>query len=205
MASDALLVSVHLPQVSATTTASAHFTDRLAICKQLEADSNSANSTWEVLLFNSALTRHSATVSIASRKEPDYSVSSTISSVLMFLPGSTAGITAFLIFGTIEPFRKVYRESMRECCSSCCWGKRRISPSNTDDLESGRGWRALGAGSGRAPTYRCRVESVCLGRVDLTGIRDGKKDGVVREYTVPKTPDKVEQPWRTLGITPIQK
>lgn len=162
-------------------------------------------STWELLIFNSALTRHAATVQIASKTEPDYSVGSTISSVLMFIPGATAGLTAFLIFGTIAPFRKVYRESMRECCSCCRVQHRRRARSNSDDFESGRGWRTLGAGSGRSPTYHCRVESISLGKIDLVGSVNGKKDGVVREFTVPKSPDRLEQPWRTLGVTPIQK
>lgn len=162
-------------------------------------------STWEVLIFNSALTRNAATIQLASQKQPDYSAGSTIYSVLMFIPGASAGLSGFLIFGTIGPFRKIYRESMRECCASCCSPRRGRARSDSDDPESGRGWRALGAGSGRTPTYHCRVESVGMGKMDIVGVGNGKKDGVVREFTVPKSPDRVEQPWRTLGITPIQK
>lgn len=53
------------------------------------------------------------------------------------------------------------------------------------------------------PTYHCRVESVALGDVELTGglgrVVRGKKGPVVRTV---EEPVRAKQPWKTLGIDP---
>lgn len=65
----------------------------------------------------------------------------------------------------------------------------------------------MGNGRGRVPTYHCRIESVALGELEVTGGGAGrvvggvggntKKGPVVRTV---ETPVKAKQPWKTLGI-----
>lgn len=72
-------------------------------------------------------------------------------------------------------------------------------------MEDARSWKALGSGGGRMPTYHCRVESAGAGNVELTGLGRGfgKTDGVVHsQQEMQRSPTKVAQPWRTLGLDP---
>lgn len=62
----------------------------------------------------------------------------------------------------------------------------------------------MGNGRGRVPTYHCRIESVALGELEVTGggagrvIGGGGKKGPVARAV--ETPVKAKQPWKTLGI-----
>jgi hypothetical protein len=144
---------------------------------------------------------------------PDFSPSSTIDSVLTFIPGVLLGFIGFLVFGTTCYFRKIYAESIRHYCYCCgCVGgaerrKKRdgssLSPSFADrDVEGGRSWQAMGNGRGRVPTYHCRIESVAPGDVELSNFGQGmgsKKGPMVRTV---EDPARAKQPWKTLGIDP---
>lgn len=146
---------------------------------------------------------------MASQSSPDYSIAGTITTVLMFLPGASAGLVGFLIFGTVAPFRHIYAESMRECCRCQCQGKRKTR-AEVNDIEGGRGWRTLGGINPRMRDsgYHCRVWSVGHSKLDLSHVAPEarKKEGVVHGvHELREPPPRLEQPWRTLGITPIQK
>ena len=144
---------------------------------------------------------------------PDFSNSSTIDSVLTFIPGVLLGFIGFLVFGTTCYFRKIYADSIRHycCCSSGCIGgagrrrERNASSSSSSadrDIEDGRSWQAMGNGRGRMPTYHCRIESVALGEVELTDFKNdtgSKKGPLVRTA---EEPMRAKQPWKTLGIDP---
>jgi len=155
---------------------------------------------------------------------PDFSRSSTINSVITFIPGVLIGFIGFLVFGTTSFFRKIYMDSLRRYCCCCAgakwqkhWRGRRHRQQNScsskasfalgkdKDLEDGRSWQAMGNGRGRMPTYHCRVESTALGAVELTkfpekaGAAGNKKGPVARTV---ESPVKAKQPWKTLGIEP---
>ena len=149
---------------------------------------------------------------------PDFSTSSTISSVLTFIPGVLLGFIGFLVFGTTCYFRKIYADSIRHyCCYCCCgiiggagrWQKRNASSSSSfahGDIEDARSWQAMGNGRGRMATYHCRIESVAPGEMELTGFRQQqhgvagtKKGPVVRAV---EAPAQAKQPWKTLGVDP---
>ena len=147
---------------------------------------------------------------------PDFSNSSTISSVLTFIPGILVGFIGFLVFGTTSYFRAIYAESIRHYCCCCAgsgprwqnrWRRKRNASSSSSfsdrDIEDGRSWQAMGNGRGRMPTYHCRVESVALTEVELTRglgrVFGGKKGPVVKTV---EEPVRAKQPWKTLGIDP---
>lgn len=129
---------------------------------------------------------------------PDFTTASTVGSILTFIPGVTVGFVGFLVFGTTSFFRKIYAESMRDCC-----GRRKHNTRARDEeMQDVRTWKAMGSAKGR-PTYHCRVESLGgLGEVELTGLSQGggKRSGVVRTLEAQKSPSKPKQPWKTLGI-----
>lgn len=144
---------------------------------------------------------------------PDFSNSSTIDSVLTFIPGVLLGFIGFLVFGTTCCFREIYADSIRHycCCSGCVGGagrrrKRNAASSSSfadRDIEDGRSWQAMGNGRGRMPTYHCRVESIALGEVELSNVAGRvvavKKGPMVRTV---EEPARAKQPWKTLGIDP---
>jgi hypothetical protein len=153
---------------------------------------------------------------------PDFSRSSTINSVITFIPGVLIGFIGFLVFGTTSFFRKIYIDTLKHYCSCCCagakwqkrWQKHKHQNSSSSskasfalgkDLEDGRSWQAMGNGRGRMPTYHCRVESTALGAVELTGLPakagavGNKKGPMVRTV---ESPVKAKQPWKTLGVDP---
>jgi len=118
------------------------------------------------------MTRSAYSKEVAAKPGPDLSVSGTIGSVLAFIPGVSAGIMGFIIFGTTSQFRRVYAQSLRRlCCCCCCCGargkKHQQHNGAADDVErrqtigSGGGGGVIGRSlSGRRyPTYHCRVES----------------------------------------------
>jgi UPF0716 family protein affecting phage T7 exclusion len=130
---------------------------------------------------------------------PDFSNAATIGSVLTFIPGVMVGFIGFLVFGTTSFFRKIYTESLRECC-----GRRKNKAQLFDDeRDDPRSWKALGSGGGRVPTYHCRVESGVVAQVELTRLERcvEKGGGMVRSTEAQKLPKKAQQqPWKTLGI-----
>jgi len=158
------------------------------------------------------MTRSTAAAEIATRLGPDLTVSGTIGSVLAFIPGVTAGIVGFIIFGTTAHFRRIYAETLRR--AFCC-GARRRNQNNTDDLERARadgGINGFGRGlSGRKPTYHCRVESNGAkldemgpsGRIGPVGEDKERVLARAQEVIEQRAAAKLEQPWRTLGIEPI--
>jgi hypothetical protein len=116
------------------------------------------------------MTRSAYSAEVASKPGPDLSVSGAIGSVLAFIPGVTAGIMGFIIFGTTSQFRHVYTQSLRKIFCCCCGGGaggRKSQNAPTDDVErrqtigsGGGSSNALnGRLSGRYQTYHCRVES----------------------------------------------
>lgn len=159
------------------------------------------------------MTRSSAAKEIAARPGPDLSVSGTIGSVLTFIPGVTAGIMGFIIFGTTAQFRRIYAQTLRRvfCCGA------RKNKKTPDDLETARadgGAHGFGRGlSGRKPTYHCRIESNgaklemgASGRIGPVVEDKEHKDQVIaraQEVIEQRAATKVEQPWKTLGIDPL--
>jgi hypothetical protein len=130
---------------------------------------------------------------------PDFTDAGTISSVLIFIPGVMLGFVGFLVFGTTSHFRKIYVDSLRDCCGR----RKNKAPPFDDERDDPRSWKALGSGGGRMPTYHCRVESGGLAQVEMTrlGRCVEKGSGVVRSTEAQKPSKKPQQqPWKTLGI-----
>lgn len=109
----------------------------------------------------------------------------------------------FLVFGTTAPFRKVYMESMRECCA--CGSRNKRSAGTSGGLEDGRGWSTLASPADRVPTYHARVEAAGNFSGNARPADKGKGNGLVQEFELQRSPAKLEQPWRTLGITPVER
>ena len=169
-------------------------------------------SAFETIIIKTAFARNEACVRLAAMPGPDFSHSSTIDSVLTFIPGVLLGFIGFLVFGTTCYFRKIYADYIRHCC--CCFGyigggrkgNSSYSSSFADrDVEDGRSWQAVGNRRGRMPTYHYRIESVALGEVELSSdlgrVASGKEGSVVRTV---EEPVKAKQPWKTLGIDPLE-
>jgi len=199
----------------ATTTLQLHF--RLSMVSfELEGPSHCRQpsdtymfSTFEIIIVNTIMTRSTAAEEIAAKPGPDLTVSGTIGSVLAFIPGVTAGIMGFIIFGTTSHFRRIYAQTLRRwiCCGD------RKNKNNTEDVERSQAGGLNGAGiglSGRRPTYHCRVESLGanlqMGPSGRIGPVVEDKDQVIaraQEVLDQKATAKVQQPWRTLGIEPL--
>ena len=149
--------------------------------------------------MNTAFTRYEACKRLAQMHGPDFINAGTIGSILTFIPGVMVGFVGFLVFGTTSFFRQIYAESFRNCC-----GRRsKNSPKYTDEeLADRRAWRTMGSDRDRQPTYHCRVVSAGFKEVELTGMERGdvKRGGKVRTFEPRKSPDKVEQPWKFLGV-----
>jgi hypothetical protein len=125
-----------------------------------------ANSTFEILVINTIMTRSAYSKEVAAKPGPDLSISGTIGSVLAFIPGVAAGIMGFIIFGTTAQFRQIYAQSLRKICCCCCAGRNKDHQDGAaDDVERQQTGGINGIGLGRSlsgryhPTYHCRVES----------------------------------------------
>ncbi|CZR59817.1 uncharacterized protein PAC_09711 [Phialocephala subalpina] len=64
---------------------------------------------FEVAIIVFTLFQANNNASIAASGEPNHSVSNTISDILLFIPGVTASLVAFLVFGTTKSWRQ-YRD-----------------------------------------------------------------------------------------------
>jgi hypothetical protein len=175
------------------------------------------------------MTRSAYSKEVAAKPGPDLSVSGAVGSVLAFIPGVTAGIMGFIIFGTTSQFRRVYAQSLRKIFCCCCGGAARKSKNDTtDDVErrqtigSGSSNALNGRLSGRYQTYHCRVESngtklemgesgrivaVREEEVDVVPVpvvksQEDKDLAVARaqEVLARRSSVRLAQPWRTLGI-----
>jgi hypothetical protein len=150
---------------------------------------------------------------LAAEKDPDYSSGTAITSVANFIPGVTASLLAFSIFGTTKPFRRIYATNLGTCCGL----HRKAPPTPPDSANSmERGWRKLaGPGSLNAPGYRCSVRGGdAEDSIELASNTDGERRAtkhvaVIQEYddTSHSAPSsigagenwekRVSQPWRT--------
>jgi hypothetical protein len=186
------------------------------------------NSTFEILIINTIMTRSAYSKEVAAKPGPDLSVSGAVGSVLAFIPGVTAGIMGFIIFGTTSQFRRVYAQSLRKIFCCCGGGAARKSKNDTtDDVErrqtigSGSSNALNGRFSGRYQTYHCRVESngtkLEMGESGrIVAVREEEvvpvpvvvksqedKDLVIaraQEVLARRSSVRLAQPWRTLGI-----
>lgn len=96
-------------------------------------------SAFEVSLISCEFMRRANAHQLAQQGHPDFTVSSTISEILEFIPGVTAGLLAFLIFGTTAHSRKKYAEAFKAVRG---W-RRRPSPVKHDgNMEF---WNTLGS------------------------------------------------------------
>lgn len=156
---------------------------------------NQPTSSFEILTINTAFTRYSACKRLAAMEGPDFTNASTIGSVLTFIPGVLVGFVGFLVFGTTSFFRKIYAESLRDCC-----GRRKAGIGAFErEMEDARSWSAMGNGRGRQATYHCRVQSVGNGMEGKRGGR-GFEAKTFEAQKSPQQCEKLAQPWKTLGI-----
>jgi hypothetical protein len=169
------------------------------------ADLLSPNSTFEILIINTIMTRSAYSKEVASKPGPDLSISGAIGSVLGFIPGVAAGIMGFIIFGTTSQFRRVYIQTLRRIFCCCCAGRKKNSQNGgADDVERrqtiGGGFSGVGGSdlTGRGgPTYHCRVvsdgtrlEMAASGRI----VAVGKDEDVVRVKEAEVRAKEVEAP-----------
>ncbi|KAK3623437.1 hypothetical protein LTR56_021613 [Elasticomyces elasticus] len=142
---------------------------------------------------------------LAEQEQADYSLSTARKDVILFIPGVTASLIAFLLFGTTAHFRKRYRDFFRSLHGACV-RKRRPSlsrpRSGTDVWETLESDRPIS-------TYRCTVRSGDADTLELTRPEKSWKEVEVsvqradkgRDVFVPHSPGRdIAQPWRSLGI-----
>ncbi|KAK3628677.1 hypothetical protein LTR56_018492 [Elasticomyces elasticus] len=159
---------------------------------------------FEVTIVCFQLTWVENSAHLAKQEHADYSVSAANHEIILFMPGVTASLIAFLIFGTTAHFRKRYRDFFRSL--TCCGGKRR--PSLSGPGSGTDAWETLDR---PISTYRCTVRSGDADTVELTRPEKSWKEVEVsvqradkgRDVFVPHSPGRdVSQPWRSLGIPP---
>ena len=119
-----------------------------------------APSAFEVTIFLFEFSRQRNAARLAQLQQPDLSLSSTISEILQFIPGTSVGLLAFLLFGTTAEFRKKYMEAFQQM--RCCWARRRRSL----DHGSGNRWSLLEC-SDPSDSHRPTLESVETESVEL--------------------------------------
>ncbi|KAK5124981.1 hypothetical protein LTR85_001171 [Meristemomyces frigidus] len=160
-------------------------------------------SAFEVTLISFEFSRKVNARRLATQQQPDFSVAGAVNDILQFMPGVTAGLLAFLLFGTTAQFRKTYAKAFR----SMRWRRSRRPPSVRpaggigiwDSLDSGR----------LVPAYRCTIRAGDVDTIEMQSSDiSGKSRSAVREeerlparpiLSQPSSPP-VTQPWRTLGI-----
>ena len=117
---------------------------------------------FEVTIVCFEFQRKTTTDVLAQQQSPDLSTSSAVSEILLFIPGVTAGLVAFLLFGTTAHFRQRYVQAIQRARSAT---KRRPSLP-----EPGRGggdlWDRLDSGE-PSQTYRCTVRAGEIESVEL--------------------------------------
>ncbi|KAK5136774.1 hypothetical protein LTR08_002070 [Meristemomyces frigidus] len=91
---------------------------------------------------------------LARQQRPDYSVGGAVDDIMLFIPGVTASIMDFAVFGTTAQFRKMYADAFR---SRKAWVARPSSLEAWDPLASGR----------QFDTYRCTIRSGNVESVEL--------------------------------------
>ncbi|KAK3109854.1 hypothetical protein LTR53_016447 [Teratosphaeriaceae sp. CCFEE 6253] len=106
---------------------------------------------------------------LAQRPGPDFSTASAVSEILLFMPGVSASLIAFLVFGTTAHFRQRYRKSL--ACACCV--RKRLRPSSLRRSPNGLDvWETLDSGGGPVDTYRCTVRAGDVESLELS--RAGK-------------------------------
>lgn len=109
---------------------------------------------FEVTVASFAFHRKTFTDELASQDGPDFSVGGAINEILLFMPGVTASLLAFCLFGTTAQFRSKYMEVAK---SWKCAGKRRpFRSSSLREASHSRVWDRLDSGAS-PETYRCTV------------------------------------------------
>ena len=150
-------------------------------------------SAFEITVILFEWTRHTSSSELAAKDGPDFSEEGAVNAVLQFMPGVTAGLLAFLIFGTTRPYRKIYREHI-----IACFQRRRKRPSfeqRREDVNVERGWRSLEQHTHGRGTYSCTVragnetDSIELSHSSAADRRKGSKTvNVIHEAEVDAAP-----------------
>lgn len=82
---------------------------------------------WEVCIFFYELVQVRNSQSDTARQSPDFSIGRAKSDILTFLPGVSASLIFWLVFGTTAPYRRDYVKFFRSMCG-CCLKKRQSRP-----------------------------------------------------------------------------
>ncbi|KAI6865902.1 hypothetical protein KC323_g4142 [Hortaea werneckii] len=106
---------------------------------------------FEVSIISFEFMRRRNARELAQREEPDFSSASVINEILQFMPGVTAGLLCFLVFGTTAQFRKKYVEAFR---SARYWKRARSSRDKNGSMEV---WDTLASDHQKSKGYRCTV------------------------------------------------
>jgi hypothetical protein len=160
---------------------------------------------FEVVIVCFEFTRVKSAAFLANEPHPDWSTGSAVNEILLFMPGVTASLIDFLVFGTTQQYRQKYVAFFRSL-RYCCTRPRRPSSRNSD--EDGI-WNELGS-AGTRETYRCTIKAGALqelatgepsksGRVRTSVVVDNEEAHEVGRSFSQRSAD-VPQPWRTLGI-----
>jgi hypothetical protein len=156
-----------------------------------------------VVCFEFARIKTSAV--LAAEDGPDWSTDSAVSEILLFMPGVTASLIDFLVFGTTQQYRQKYMNFFRSLRCACRRPKR--SASNRSD-EDGF-WNELRS-AGSRETYHCTIraggtpdpdaDNMGKGGRVRTSVVVGKDDGLEIGRSLSQRTADLPQPWRTLGI-----
>lgn len=162
-------------------------------------------SAFEVSLILFEFMRRSSARTLADQNQPDLSPAGAVNDILDFMPGVTASLLAFLLFGTTAQFRKRYVEAVR---SARFWRRRSSSLVRTNGgMEV---WDTLGSG-GPVGTYRCSVRAGGVGSIELQGhvVPSKSRSSVVFQAEEERLPARsmsarrqsyMLRPWRSLSI-----
>ena len=170
-------------------------------------------SAFEVTFIMFTYTRSGAATALRERNSPDFSVSTAVNEILLFLPGVTQSLLAFALFGTTAQFRKEYREWFQATFRE----KRRPSLEEQAVSRTGRAnsWQVLetpGAGGEyraavkgsrwQTPTQSMELSDVSGLGTKTTTTNVTVQDRGLEEVYSGRSTESVHQPWRTLGIPP---
>ncbi|KAK4549563.1 hypothetical protein LTR36_006560 [Oleoguttula mirabilis] len=159
---------------------------------------------FEVSLLSFEFLRKINARTMAAEQQPDFSVGGAISDIEQFIPGVTAALLAFLLFGTTAQFRKKYGDAFR---SMRCRRSRRPTPVQAT---GGTGaWNTLGSNR-PLPTYRCTIGA---GDAESVELQDSGNAGKTRPDVTVQDEDSllgrsmssrrlrqpVPQPWNAIG------
>ncbi len=111
--------------------------------------STNAERVFEIAIIVFTLFQANNNTSIAASGAPNYSISNTVSDIVLFIPGVSASLTTFLVFGTTKSWRQYRDLVLGGCGMKRKLIEKRVQRSEEANRDQGLEFRRLDSLPGR--------------------------------------------------------